>query len=82
MRPLKVAAADDERGVLLLLKSILSEMDGIQLAGAAENAAAANELVNKQKPDLVPASSGGKAPPSQRYRVPPDFCRIPANGIL
>ena len=53
MRPLKVAAADDERGVLLLLKSILSEMDGIQLAGAAENAAAAIELVNKQKPDLV-----------------------------
>ena len=53
MRPLKVAAADDERGVLLLLKSILSEMDGIQLAGAAENAATAIELVNKQKPDLV-----------------------------
>jgi len=53
MRPLKVAAADDERGVLLLLKSILCKMDGIQLVGAAENATAAIELVNKKKPDLV-----------------------------
>jgi hypothetical protein len=28
------------------------------------------------------ASSGGKASPSQRYRVPPAFCRIPADGII
>ncbi|MDD4783530.1 MAG: response regulator, partial [Syntrophaceticus sp.] len=53
MRSLKVAAADDERGVLLLLKSILSEMDGIQLAGVSENAADAIELVESQKPDLA-----------------------------
>lgn len=53
MRPLKVAAADDEGGVLLLLESILSEMDGVQLAGAVENAAAAIELVERQKPDLA-----------------------------
>ena len=28
------------------------------------------------------ASSGGKASPSQRYRLPPAFCRIPTNGII
>lgn len=53
MRPLKIAAADDERGVLLLLKSILSKMDGIQLVGVSENAATAIELVKSQKPDLA-----------------------------
>ena len=53
MRPLKVAAADDESGVLLLLKSILSELEDIQLAGVAENAATAIELVKSQKPDLA-----------------------------
>ena len=53
MRSLKVAAADDESGVLLLLKSILSELEDIQLAGVAENAATAIELVKSQKPDLA-----------------------------
>jgi transposase len=28
------------------------------------------------------ASSGRKAPPSQGYRLPPAFCRIPANGTI
>jgi abortive infection bacteriophage resistance protein len=32
--------------------------------------------------NLYSKLGGKKSPPSQRYRVPPAFCRIPANGII
>ena len=41
------------------------------LQGIEKNTANLNEI----------ASSGGKAPPSQGYRLPPAFCRILANVI-
>jgi DNA-binding LytR/AlgR family response regulator len=53
MRPLKVAAVDDERGVLSLIKSTLRGIDGIQLVGVSENAADTIKLVKNEKPDLV-----------------------------
>lgn len=53
MKPINVIAADDEPGVLALIDSILSEMDGIQLVGMAENAMQAIKLVTEQKPDLA-----------------------------
>ncbi len=51
--PVKVVAADDEPGVLLLIHSILSELDGIQLVGTAGNAMEAIKLVDERKPDLA-----------------------------
>ncbi len=53
MIPVKAIAVDDEPGVLLLLKSILCELDHIQLVGTAENAADTFRLINDLKPDLA-----------------------------
>lgn len=53
MTPVKIVAADDESGVLLLLHSILIELDGIQLIGTAKNALDTLGLVKEQKPHLV-----------------------------
>ena len=53
MKPVKVVAADDEPGVLLLIHSILSELDGIQLVGTAGSAMEAIKLVDELKPDLA-----------------------------
>lgn len=53
MSSLKVAVADDETGILLLLKSILSQIDGIQLVGMSENASDTIKLAKRQKPDLA-----------------------------
>jgi transposase-like protein len=41
------------------------------------------QMLSKWKSDFVKKQArGAKAPPSQRYRVPPDFCRIQANGTI
>ncbi|SFG15371.1 two component transcriptional regulator, LytTR family [Desulfotomaculum arcticum] len=53
MIPVKVIATDDEAGVLLLLHSILSELDDIQLVGTAENAVDTLRLVKERDPDLA-----------------------------
>lgn len=53
MIPVKVIATDDEPGVLLLLHSILCELDDIQLVGTAKNAADTIRLVKDRKPDLA-----------------------------
>ncbi|AGL02396.1 LytR/AlgR family response regulator transcription factor [Desulfoscipio gibsoniae] len=53
MIPVKAIAADDEPGVLLLLKSILCELDDIQLVGTAKNAADTLRLVKDRNPDLA-----------------------------
>ncbi|MDT3698784.1 MAG: LytTR family DNA-binding domain-containing protein [Thermincola sp.] len=45
--------ADDEPGVLLLLGSILNELEGALVVGTAENAIDAMKLVREQKPDLA-----------------------------
>ena len=52
VKPVKVVAADDEPGVLLLIHSILSELDGIQLVGTAGSAMEAIKLVDELKPDF------------------------------
>ena len=53
MIPIKVVAVDDEPGVLLLLNSILCELDDVQLVGTAKNVADTLRLVKEQKPDLA-----------------------------
>lgn len=49
----RIIAADDEPGLLLLIHSILIELDGIQLVGTANNASNTLKLVKERKPDLV-----------------------------
>ncbi|MDT3702133.1 MAG: LytTR family DNA-binding domain-containing protein [Thermincola sp.] len=51
--PVKIIMADDEPGVLLLLGSILNELEGALVVGTAENAIDAMKLVREQKPDLA-----------------------------
>jgi hypothetical protein len=51
----------------------------------ANQADRAVEFVKAESPEaknVERSKLGGKAPPSQWYRVPPAFCRIPANGII
>jgi len=51
--PVKIIMADDEPGVLLLLKSILEELEGAIVVGTAENANDAIKLVKNKSPDLA-----------------------------
>jgi DNA-binding LytR/AlgR family response regulator len=51
--PVKIVMADDEPGVLLLLYSILSKLEGAQVVGTTENANDAIKLVSEQSPDLA-----------------------------
>lgn len=53
MLPVKVVMVDDEPGVLLLLSSILSKLDGALVVGATENANDAIKVVREQSPDLA-----------------------------
>ena len=53
MIPVRIIVADDESGVLFLLRSILKKLDGIQIAGMAKNASDTLKLVKEQKPDLA-----------------------------
>ena len=53
MLPIKIIMADDEPGILLLLGSILSELEGALIVGTAENANDAMKLVKDQSPDLA-----------------------------
>lgn len=53
MLSVKIIMADDEPGILLLLRSILSELKGALVVGAAENANDAVELVKDQSPDVA-----------------------------
>ena len=53
MLPVKIIIADDEPGILLLLRSILSELEGALIVGTAENANDAMRLVKEQTPDLA-----------------------------
>ncbi len=53
MLPVKIMMADDEPGILLLLRSILSELEGALVVGTAENANDAIGLVKDQSPDLA-----------------------------
>lgn len=45
--------ADDQPGILLLLKSILSELEGALVVGTAENAMGTMKLVKDRSPDLA-----------------------------
>lgn len=51
--PVKTIMVDDEPGVLLLLGSILSELEGALVVGTSENARDAIKLVKEQNPDLA-----------------------------
>ena len=53
MLPVKIVMADDEPGVLLFLRSILSKLEGAQVVGTTENAEDAIKLVREQSPDLA-----------------------------
>ncbi|HHW31021.1 MAG TPA: response regulator transcription factor [Clostridiaceae bacterium] len=53
MLPVKVVMADDEHGVMLLLCSILSKLEGALVIGTADNAKDAITLVREHNPDLV-----------------------------
>ena len=53
MLQVKVIIADDEPGILLLLRSILRELEGALVVGTAENANDAIKLVEEQCPDLA-----------------------------
>lgn len=53
MTPVSIIAADDEPGVLLLLRSIISKLDGVQLVGMAKSASDTFRLVRERKPDLA-----------------------------
>lgn len=53
MLPVKIIMADDELGILLLLRSILSELEGALVVGTAENANDAIGLVKGQSPDIA-----------------------------
>lgn len=49
----KVIMADDEHGVLLLLGSIVSELEEALVVGTAENAIDAIKLVKEQSPGIA-----------------------------
>lgn len=53
MLPVKIIITDDEPGVLLLLRSIFSELDGALVVGSTENANETIKVVREQSPDLV-----------------------------
>lgn len=53
MTTVRIITVDDEPGILLLLHSILSELDGLQLVGTANNASDTIKLVKERKPDLA-----------------------------
>jgi two-component system LytT family response regulator len=51
--PVKVVMADDEHGVMLILCSILSKLEGALVIGTADNAKDAIALVREHNPDLA-----------------------------
>mgnify|MGYP003937257183 FL=1 len=51
--PVKVVMADDEHGVMLILCSILSKLEGAMVVGTAENAKDTIKLTMEQNPDLA-----------------------------
>ena len=51
--PVKIIMADDEHGVLLLIGSILSELEDALVVGTAENAIDAIKLVKEKSPDIA-----------------------------
>ncbi|WP_019122355.1 LytR/AlgR family response regulator transcription factor [Brevibacillus massiliensis] len=53
MLPIKIVIADDEPGILLLLRSILSELPDALIVGTAENANDALRLVREKGPELT-----------------------------
>ena len=53
MLPVKVVMADDEHGVMLLLCSILSKLEGALVTGTAENAKDTIKLTIEHNPDLA-----------------------------
>ena len=53
MLPAKVVMADDEHGVMLLLCSILSRLEGALVIGTAENAKDTIKLTIEHNPDLA-----------------------------
>lgn len=53
MLQIRTIMVDDESGVLLLLGSILSELEGALVVGTAENAFDAMKLVKEKKPNLA-----------------------------
>lgn len=53
MTPIRIIAADDESGVLFLLRSIINKLDGFQFVGGAENASDTLQLVKEHKPDIA-----------------------------
>ena len=53
MTSVRIIAADDESGVLFLLRSIINKLDGVQLVGRAKNASDTLMLVKELKPDLA-----------------------------
>lgn len=53
MTLVRIIAADDESGVLFLLRSIINKLDGVQLVGMVKNTLDTLMLVKELKPDLA-----------------------------
>lgn len=53
MMPIKIVIADDDSGMRLVMRKIISKVSDYQLAGEAENGRALLELVETQQPQVV-----------------------------
>ena len=53
MNKLRIIIADDERPAREFLKTILREMEDVEIIGEAENGAEAVEIIKEKKPDLA-----------------------------
>jgi diguanylate cyclase (GGDEF)-like protein len=75
-RPLLVLVADDDAATRLTLKAVIARESRLELVGEAEDAAAAIELAERARPDLVlldldmPGGGGVRAADEIRARVP------------
>src|SRR5438067_1739071 len=50
---LRVVIADDERPARFLLRSLLEDIEYVEIVGEAENGAEAIEIIEQTKPDLA-----------------------------
>lgn len=53
MMPIKIVIADDDSGMRLVMRKIISKVSDYQLAGEAENGRELLELVETQQPQVV-----------------------------